>query len=110
MIVGDLLLVMAGDPYFGPPIARASLRGIFSVQVTNKVGAALSLDVIVEHRNQEDTAWATAGTFPAIVGPGTFMLDVAGLKELVRYKFQFTAGGATDGVYLFAAAPQWLRD
>src|SRR5687768_1376539 len=110
MIVGDLMLVMAGMPYFGPPIAKSTNRARFAVQVTNMVGGAIVLSVVIEHRNREDTSWSTAGTFTNITTDGTYALDQSALKELVRYKFQFTAGSATDGAYIFAATPQWLRD
>jgi len=111
MIVGDLLLRMAGSPYYGPPMARASTSAKFTVQVSNMVNTgALVLSVAIEHRNQEDTSWAVADTFTNIAADGVFSKEITGLKELLRFKFTYTAGAATDGAYVLASSPQWLRD
>jgi hypothetical protein len=109
MIVGDLLLVMNGDPYFGPPMTRSTCKAVFSVQVTNRTGSS-ALQIDIEHRNRDDTSWAVAGSFATINANGTYSDTVSGLKELVRYKFTFGAGDPEDGMYVFAAAPQWLND
>jgi hypothetical protein len=109
MIVGDLLLFMAGDPYFGQPMGRSTCKAIFAVQVTNVAGPP-TLVVTIEHRNNDDTSWTAAGAFPPIAAAGTFSLQLSGLKELVRYRYQFSAGAAADGMYVFGASPQWLRD
>jgi hypothetical protein len=111
MIVGDLLLRMAGNPYYGPPMARASTSAKFTVQISNTLNSgALILSVAIEHRNQEDTSWAVADTFANIAVDGVFSKEITGLKELLRFKYTFTAGAATDGMCVFASSPQWLRD
>ncbi len=109
MIDGDLLLVMNGAPYFGPPMARATSSATFSVQVSNRTGLSV-LVVDIEHRNRSDTSWSTAGSFPGISSNATDSTQIAALKELVRYKFTFTAGNPEDGMYVIAATPQWLQD
>jgi hypothetical protein len=109
MIVGDLLLVMAGDPYFGPPISRATCSANFLVEVSNRTGTS-QLVVTIQHRNRDDTAWGAAGTIGPIAANGTYPAQLSGLKELVRYSYAFTAGAPTDGMYVFGASPQWLND
>ncbi|MCE9637757.1 MAG: hypothetical protein K8T90_18815 [Planctomycetes bacterium] len=109
MLVGDLMLVMAGNPYYGAPLGRSTLRANFTVQVLNTTGTA-SMVVAIEHRNADDNAWTAAGAFAPIGANGVYVLDLAGLKELIRFRFSFVAGAATDGMYVYAAAPQWLRD
>lgn len=107
---GDLLLVMAGDSYWGPPMGRVTLNARFGVQVSNVVGGGVSLSIYIEHRNSEDTAWTTAGTFTAITALGSYALVINGLKEWVRYCYKFTAGSSSDGMYVYSSMPQWLRD
>jgi len=64
--------------------------------------------VIVEHRNNEDTTWSTAGTFTAITAVGAASLDVTGLKEVVRLAFGFvTTTTTTDAAHLLVQAPSW---
>lgn len=109
MIVGTLLLVMDNDPYYGPPMARQTLRGVFGVQTSNSVGT-FQLVVTVEHRNRDDTGWGSAGAFTPITGSGFWQVDLSGLKEMVRYKYAFTSGNPTDGLYVIPAQPQWLND
>ncbi len=109
MIVGDLLLVMNGDQYFGPPIARVTGRAIFTVQVTNWSGTP-NLFVEIEHRNRVDTGWTIAGSIAGIPSNMTVSQEIFGLKEIVRYTYRFVAGAPADGFYVVAAAPQWLQD
>ena len=109
MIVGDLLLVMNGDSYFGPPIARSTLQANFSVQVSNRTGTSV-LVVDIQHRNRDDGSWSGAVTLVTISANGVYTGSASGLKELIRYKFTFTAGNPADGMYVYAAAPQWLND
>lgn len=110
MIIGQLLLVMNNAAYYGPTMARKTTNAIFTVEVSNFVGALCVLSVAVEHRNQDDTSWSTAGTFSAIDADATASSTISGLKELIRFKYTFGAGSATDGAYVIAAAPQWLND
>ncbi len=109
MIVGDLLFVMSGSPYFGPPLARATLVATFGVQISNRTGSS-TIQVDVEHRNRDDTSWSVAANVVTTSANGVYANQISGLKELVRYKFTFTAGAATDGMYVIAAFPQWLLD
>jgi len=109
MLVGDLILRMNSDPYFGPPMARSTCKAIFTAQVTNIAGAP-SLNVVIQHRNRDDTAWAVAGTIAGIIANGVYSATIANLNELIRYQYVFTAGAATDGFYVFAGNPQWLND
>ncbi len=109
MIVGDLLLRMNSDPYYGPPMARSTCHAIFSVQVTNTTGTASFL-IQIEHKNRDDTSWSVVGGFASITLDGTYSADVAGIKELWRYKYTPNGGLAKDGMYIYSAPPQWLND
>lgn len=113
MILGVTLLVMNGAPYLGAPINRGTLNGIFTVQVTNLVpagGGTTFVNVNIEHRNRDDTAWGVAGTFAPIGADGVFSLQVNGLRELVRYSIAVAGAKTYDGAHVFTAAPRWLVD
>jgi hypothetical protein len=110
MIVGTTIFHQDGNAYHSPEFPRGGLAATFTVEVMNiLLGGAGQLDVVVEHRNSEDVAWAVAGTFSAISSLGAKTLDVTGLEEIVRISFAFSGGTprATDAVHLLVQAPSW---
>jgi hypothetical protein len=110
MIVGTTVFYLDGNSYYSPEFPRGGLAALFTVDVTHIVlGGAGQVDVLVEHRNTEDTTWSTAGTFSAISSIGAKTLDVTGLKEVVRLSFAFSGGtpAATDAIHFLIQAPSW---
>jgi hypothetical protein len=93
--------------FYSPPFGRGGEAAVFTVEVTHRNGAP-SLVAALEHRNAEDTSWTTAGTFSTISATGVFTLEVASLKEELRFKFTFSSGGLGDFVHLLIPAPMWL--
>jgi hypothetical protein len=81
----------------------------FRVQVLQKVGSSPSLVITVEHKNAEDTSFATAGTFSAITSAGGAIaeLDVSTLKEEIRFRYVTSSTNAWDGFLLLVLAPIW---
>ncbi len=109
MIVGTTIFRLNGPAYYTPEFPRGGLAATFVVDVTHIIVAGGgALDIEVEHRNSEDTTWASAGTFGSISGTITDKLDVTGLREIVRLKFTF--GGSqtsTDAAHFLVQAPSW---
>lgn len=74
---------------------------MFSVNVTH-LGGPPTFNVEVLHKNADDTAWGSAGTFDAIKTK-----DLTGLKEQLKFKYTFSAGSAGDFVHFIVPAPTW---
>ncbi len=110
MVLGTTLLKGDGAAYSSPSFPRGSMVGSFRVQAMHKWGTSPTFDVDVEHRNAEDTAFTSAGTFTQITATGSHTLTVSGLKEIVRLKY--TAGGTEvyAGWHFLVLAPQWLPE
>jgi len=109
MLTGDLILHdgTGTTPLYTPPFSRRGEAAVFSLEATNDNGSP-TMVVTVEHRNEDDTAWGTAGTFGAIAGTGVSNLDISsGLKELIRFAFTFSAGAAGDFYVVVIAPPAW---
>ncbi len=110
MIVGTTILRLDGNAYYSPEFSRGGLGATFVVDVSHIIlGGATQLNVLVEHRNSEDTTWATAGTFSAISATGVESKDVSGLKEIIRLSFGFSGGTpvASDAARFLVQAPSW---
>ena len=107
MIVGTTI-IHPGDTtaYYSPSFPRGGEAANFSLDVTHLVGT-VTFVVDIEHKNLEDTTWASAGTFTAITATGVQVKDLTGLKEEIRIKFAFSAGSAGDFVHVIVAAPAW---
>ena len=106
MRIGTLIMVMGGGGFYSPSFPRGGESALFSLEVTHKMGGSPSLTVEVEHKNEEDTVWSSAGAFTAITTTGVKSKDVSGLKEECRFKYTPT-GTDGDAFYLIVAAPAW---
>ena len=113
MIQGSLILKMVGGAYYSPVFARQTMSAVFVVQVWNLGGGGTTtVNVEVQHRNQTDASWATAGTFTAITADGVYTKQLSALKELVRYYF-YVNGLSTNsysGANVLGANPSWIID
>ena len=94
-------------PYLSPAFPRGGDAAVFSLEVTHE-GGSPTMVVAVQHRNNIDTTWSTVGTFGAITDVGVSNLDIsAGLEEMIRFSFTFSAGNAGDFFHVIVAAPAW---
>ena len=67
-----------------------------------------TLNVSIEHKNEDETAFSTVGSFSNITAAGVATKDISGgLKEELRLVFAFSAGSAGDFFHLIIAAPAW---
>ncbi len=110
MVIGTTIFYLDGNPYYSLEFGRGGLAATFAVDVTHIVlTGATSLLITVEHRNAEDTTWGTAGTFAGIGSVTPDTLDVSGLKEIVRFKYEFTGGSpvASDAAHFLMQVPSW---
>ena len=107
MIVGDTIFKMDGTPFLSPEFPRGGLAGTFVADVTQIAGTP-SLTISIQHRDSEDQTFTTLGSFDAITAAGAISKDLTGLKEIVRFMYQFDAGdNSTDGVHFLMMAPSW---
>jgi hypothetical protein len=109
MIVGTPIIHdgTGTTPYYSPAFPRGGDAALFSVDVTHE-GGSPTMVVTVEHKNEMDTSWSTLGTFSNITTTGLETLDIDGsIKEVVRFKFTFSAGSAGDFFHVIVPAPAW---
>jgi hypothetical protein len=92
--------------YYSPSFPRGGEAAVFSIDVTHICGTP-TMGVAVEHKNVEDTSWATADNFTAITATGLATKDISGLKEEIRFAFTFSAGSAGDFFHVIVPAPAW---
>jgi hypothetical protein len=109
MLIGSYIVKGDGGTQYSPSFPRGGLSATFRVQTTQRVGGTPSLTIVVEHKNAEDTAFTTAGTFSAITATGyaVYSLDVSALKEEIRLSYAITATNAWEGFLLNVLAPVW---
>ena len=62
---GFNLLVMGGTPLYSPSFPRGGEAALFSVEVLALLGSP-SIAIDVQHKNYDDTAWTSAGSFSAL--------------------------------------------
>ena len=105
MVVGTTLIVLDGSPYYSPSFPRGGLAGTFAVDTTGYEGLT-AFGITVEHRDEHDTSWTTAGAFTTITGLGPSAVDITSLKQILRFKYELT-GNAVDGVHFVMQAPSW---
>ena len=107
MIVGTQITVMGGAvPFYSPTFPRGGGAALFSLDVTHKIGSSPSLAVDIEHKNRDETTWASAVSFTAITATGVATRDAGGLKEELRFNFLPT-GTDGDAFRVIVARPAW---
>lgn len=105
-VIGTTLLVLDRQPYHSPSFPRGGLAATFAVKVSQFVGIT-TFEIEVEHRDEHDTNFTSAGAFASITGDGPFDVDLGGLKQIVRFRYSFTGGSSSDGVHFIMQAPSW---
>jgi len=108
MVLGTTLMKGAGDPYYSPMFPRGGLTGYFRVDVQQIWGTSPTLDITIEHKNEDDTAFTTAGSFTQITASGSATKTQSTLKEIIRLKFVVGGTEAYAGMHFLLLAPQWL--
>jgi hypothetical protein len=108
MIVGSTIIHdgTGTTAYYSPSFPRGGEAAVFSIDVTHKAGSP-NMGVAVEHKNVEDTSWATADSFAVITATGLATKDISSLKEEIRFAFTFSGGSAGDFFHVIVPAPAW---
>ena len=76
-----------------------------AVEIMN-VEAGATLDVIVEHKNDDDTAWAPLANFPTMNAVSVESIVVSGFKPQVRYQYMI-GGGPAGFCHIYVYDPTW---
>lgn len=107
MIVDTTLLKLGGTPYYTPPFPRQGLAATFVVDVVELTGSP-TVTVDVEHRNRDETSFASLGTFSSITTDGLKTASFSAIKEIVRLKISFAAGDTwSDAIRCVIQSPTW---
>ena len=97
MLVGENL-PYSGETVRSYPESRQTLQATCVLDV-DVVQGSPTLVVAISHKNHDDTTWTTLAAFASsITATGIYKLDIAAVKEQVRWDFSFTAGSTGDFV------------
>lgn len=114
MIIGQTLMGSSSN-YFSPWFPRQGDRAVFSAQIV-AISSTSTLTVVVETKNTEDTDSAAtqpangtfSGTAASVISSGAAS-PVAGLKELVRFKYAVN-DAASKFCHFRVLPPSWERN
>ena len=106
-VIGETLMKMAGSAYFSPMFGRGGLGAVFSCEVLQVAGTSPTLDIDVEHKKVEDTAYTTLGSFAQFTTADLKTLSATAIKEQLRFKYTVGGGTATAAVHFNMLAPVW---
>lgn len=107
MLTGFYVLRGTGAAKFTRTFLRVGLSATFFVQVLELIGSPTDLTVFVEHKNADDAAFTTAGSFATISSVSVASLSVSALKEQVRLSLNSVATNAWEGFYVLVPEPAW---
>jgi hypothetical protein len=101
--IGDLYMRLGGVAYYTPTMSRGGL----AISVLHNIFAinATSITVTIEHKNIEDTVWATLTSATYNTTGLTSALTGSVIKEQFRIKYVVNGANDTDSVYLNTLAP-----
>ncbi len=97
--IGQPYIRLGGVAYPTPTVPRSGLSATFGVQVFALAGTGPTVEITVEHKNEEDTSFTTAGTFASISSTGVHTLDVSSLKEQIRLVVVIGGSSTTNMAY-----------
>jgi hypothetical protein len=105
MVIGTTLLKSATS-YYSPTFERGGLAALFSCELL-QVGTAGTLDILVQHKNTEDSGFTLLATFSQLTAAGIGTIEGTAIKEELRFKY--TVGGTQDYsfVHFNMLAPAW---
>jgi hypothetical protein len=107
MIIGTMLMKMNGLACYSPTFGRGGNAAVFTCEVLDISGSSPTLDIDVEHKNVEDTAWTSLVAFSQITSVGLKTAEDTGVKEQLRFKYPVGGTPATNAVYFNMLAPVW---
>jgi len=94
-------------PVYSTPARRGGEAGIFVVDVLEFLSST-NLQISIEHKNSEDTAWAAVGNVAVVNAAGVASAHISGIKEFYRWSMAFQAGVAAGDMYRLVKSVSWL--
>ena len=107
MLIGEYITKLSGLTQYSPIFPRGGQGVNLAADVLDVPAAGPALLITVEHKNSDDTTWATLASFTSISTTGVKVLDASGCKEQLRFTFTISGGSATSTFYVNILAPQW---
>ena len=108
MLIGVTLMRLAADPQYSPQFSRGGNSATFSCDVLGIAGGAgTNLQVDVEHKNQDDTAWLPLISLPPQAALGITSINASAIMEQLRFRYVVGGAAATNAVHFNMLAPQW---
>ncbi len=107
VVIGMTLMKLAGTAYYSPTFGRGGLSAVFACQAFQVAGTSPTLDIDVEHKNAEDTAFVSLGSFSTFSAADVKTLSLTGIKEQVRFKYVVGGSEAWASVHFNMLAPAW---
>ena len=105
-LIGQWVFKAGGTTMYSPSFPRGGLGAVFNATTLAQIGSP-SLTITVEHKNHDDTTWASLGAFTLIATLGNFQEDLSGIKEEVRFAYAITGSQDYVGFLLLVTAPAW---
>jgi hypothetical protein len=112
MLDGFYFVKGDGSTQYSNSFSRQALNAIFNAMAVQKVGPSPSLTITVDHKNHDDTVWATIATFGVITTASATVVNSivgTGIKEEVRFSFTLTATNQWEGFLIRMLAPGWFN-
>ena len=110
-IIGQYIQRLTGLDQFSPPFPRGGQSVLVTVEVFSVPGGPIRLNVVLQHKNEEDTAWTDFANVPAIgATTGVKTAVASGCKEMLRFRYRVSLGASPhpyDTFYVNIPAPMW---
>lgn len=105
--IGDLFMRLGGVAYYTPQFGRGGLA--VSVQFNVFALNATSVTITIEHKNIEDTTWASlaSATYNSIGLQTPITSAATVVKEMLRIKYVVNGPNDSDTVYINTLTPVW---
>jgi hypothetical protein len=85
------VIVRKAETAYTPPYSRGGSQAVFALDLLDRSVSGV-LDVDIEHKNSDETTWASAGAFSSMSSTGMASVHVDELKEQIRLKLGVTGG------------------
>lgn len=105
VLIGGYYRRNSGGAQYSPTFGRGGNAALFSVEILD-CDASTSMTVVVEHKNEDETTWATLATL-ATMTSGVNTQTASAIKEQLRYAITINGASASLTVYANILAPAW---
>jgi hypothetical protein len=106
MFLGQTITKFDGLAWNSAPIPRGGDAATFVIECVHTHHVP-TVQVVVKHKNEEDTTWSTLVTFSTFTTPGVNVASASGIKEQVMWEVTITSPDAEDAAVLIPYDPVW---